>query len=86
MRTTVAVLLVIVLLFVGVTAISESAQQSKDTAMNTSNATSDAWNLSTDVFGGTTTAASSALVYGGIGAIILVALGILVAAGNTGGR
>lgn len=86
MRTILAVVLAITILFVGVTAMSNSAQQSEATALNSSNASSDAYNLSTDVYGGIGEAASGALVYGGVGAIVLVALGFLVAAGNTGGR
>lgn len=84
MRTTVAVLLAITILFVGFTAVSESAQQTEQIALN--NSGGDAWNLSTDVYGGIGEAGSSALVYGGIGAIVLVSLGVLVAAGNSGGR
>lgn len=84
MRTTLAVLLAISILFVGVTAMSEAGQQSEDTALNSSNSSADAWNMSTDVYGGLGDAGSSALVYGGIGAIVLVSLGILVNAGGSG--
>lgn len=84
MRTVVAMLLSISMLFVGVTAISESAQQAEDTAMQT-NASADAWNLSTEVFGGIGQAGVG-IVWFGIAAVVLVALGFLVYAGASGGR
>jgi len=85
MRVSVAVLLGIVLLFAGLTAVSESAQQSRDAAVtNGTNATGDAYNMTRDTYGGITKAGSGAIVYMGIAAFILVALGYLVAAGNSG--
>lgn len=84
MRTSVAVLLAISVLFVGVTALSESAQQTKPTLNSSSSNAS--YNLSVDVFTGVSEAGGQALVYGGIAAIIIVSLGILVVAGGmTGG-
>ncbi len=84
-RTTVASLLSIVILFVGVFAISESAQQSKGTAMNSSNASADAWNTSVGVFEGMGQA-SQGIVWFGVAAVVVVALGFLVFAGASGGR
>lgn len=84
-RTSVAGLMAISVLFVGVFAISESAQQSEDTAMNASNSSADAWNLSVDIFGGIGQAGVG-IVWFGIAAVILVALGFLIVAGQSGGR
>jgi len=82
MRTTVAVGMATTILVVGVYAISESAQQAQP-ALNTSSA-NQTYNLSVDVFTGISQAGIS-VVWGGVAAIVLVALGFLVFAG-TGGR
>ena len=84
MRTTVAVLLAIPLLVVGVTAIGTQADQSESRALNASDNGS-AYNLSTELFGEFTTTAGPGVVFMGIGAVILGALGVLVAAGASGG-
>lgn len=85
MRSTVAILGGISVLFVGFYGLSESAQQTKDVAVtNGTNATSSAYNATTGVFGGIGEAASGGIVWMGIAAIILVALGYLVVAGNSG--
>jgi len=85
MRSSVAILLSIVVLFVGVTAISDAALNAEDTAVqNGTNQSASAYNMTTEVFGGLTEAAAPGLVWFGIGAIILVALGFLVYAGSSG--
>lgn len=86
MRTTVASLGSITVLLVGVYAISESAQQSKDTALNASNSSSTAWNVSNDVFNGVLQGGGEGIVWFGVAAVIIVALGFLVTAGRSGGR
>lgn len=82
MRTILGIGLAVSILFVGVTAVSESAQQHS--------ATTDAGNssvaLADGVFGGTIEAAGPAVVIGGIAAVIVVSLGILLTAGRSGGR
>lgn len=84
MRTTVAVLLAIPILVVGVTAIGTQADQSESAGLNASDNGS-AYNLSSELFGEFTTTAGPGLVFMGIGAVIVGALGVLVAAG-AGGR
>lgn len=83
MRTTVAVGLGVVIMFIGAMALSESAQQSEETAMNSSSG-GEAWNLSTEVFDGIGQVAGPGVVFMGVAAIVLVSLGLLVAAGQNG--
>lgn len=83
MRTIVGVGLAVGMTFIGAIALSEAAQQSEQTATNTS-AGADAWNVSVDVFGGIGQAAAPAIVWMGVAAIVLVAVGLLVMAGNNG--
>lgn len=83
MRTTVATLLSISVLFVGVIAISESAQQTKPTL--NSSAANTSYNVSVDVLTGLGQAGIG-IVWFGIAAVVLVSLGLLVVAGGTGGR
>jgi hypothetical protein len=80
---TVAVVAAISILFGGVIAISESAQQVQPTLNSTSANAS--YNMSVSVFTGVSQAGTG-VVWGGIAAIVLVALGILVVAGRSGGR
>jgi len=76
----------VVILFVGWFGLSQAAQQSYDRAViNGTNASANAWNMSTGVFEGIGAAASPAMVYGGVAAFILIALGVLVAVSG-GGR
>jgi hypothetical protein len=84
MRTTVAVLLAIPILVVGVTAIGTQANQSETPAYDAGGQNASAYNLSTGVFGGVTTATGPGVVFMGIGVLIVGALGVLVAAGKTG--
>jgi len=73
------------MLFVGFYGLSESAQQSKDVAVtNGTNATSSAYNTTSEVFGGLGQAMGPGVVWMGIAAIIIIALGYLVVAGNSG--
>lgn len=87
MRTSVAVLLAVVIVFMGVFALSIQSDRVADTALsnNSTNATSDAYNTTNGVFEGVLGAMSPALVWMGAGAIILVSLGVLVGA-HSGGR
>lgn len=85
MRTVLAIVLAIVMLFVGFHAISMSADQTEDPAVtNGTNASSDAWNLTTKFTEGMGSVLTPALAYGGAGAIVLLALGYAVAAGGRG--
>jgi hypothetical protein len=73
------------MLVVGVFALSEQAQQVKDTAVtNGTNATESAYNTTTTVFEGVTQAAGPGIVWMGVAAVVLVALGFLVYAGSSG--
>jgi hypothetical protein len=72
-------------LFVGFTALAEQAGQTEDAAVtNGTNASASAFNSTTEVFGGLGQAAGPGIVWMGIAAIILVALGFLVVAGSSG--
>jgi len=85
MRTSVAALGGIAVLFVGFFGLQEAASQSKDAAVtNGTNSTSAAWNTSTEVFNGLGQAFGPGIVWFGIAAVIIVALGFLVMAGNSG--
>lgn len=84
-RTSIAGLLSIVLLFTGVIAISESAQQSQDNVTN-GTAGSDAYNMSVGVFDGVSKGGGEAIVWFGVAAVVIVSLGLLVYAGSGGGR
>lgn len=85
MRSSVGVLGGITVLFVGVYGLSEAASQTRDPAVtNGTNSTASAWNSTTAVLDGVGQAFSPALVWMGVAAIVLIALGFLIAAGNSG--
>jgi hypothetical protein len=85
MRSIIGILGGIVTLFVGYLGLSEAAQQSQDAAVtNGTNASASAYNATNAVVDGIGQAASPAVVWMGIGAIILVALAVLVTAGSSG--
>jgi len=84
MRTSVAALLAIPVFFLGITAISESAQQTQP-ALNSTSANA-SYNLSVGVYEGIGQAGASSIPWFGVGAVVLVALGVLVVAGASGGR
>lgn len=85
MRTSVATLGGIVVLFVGFFAIAEAADNSKDVAYNGSNGSAAAYNMSEGVFHGIGTAAGPGVVWMGVAAFILVVCGFLVIASRNGG-
>lgn len=84
MRASVAILLSIVLAFIMITALGVSAQDVESTAMSDSNESADAYNMTEQLHDGVGTALGPGLVFGGIAAFIVIALGFLVKAG--GGR
>lgn len=85
MRTVVAVLGGIVMLFVGFFGLNQLARDTRDVAVtNGTNSTASAYNMTTGVFEGAGQAMSGGVVWMGVGAIVLVALGFLVVAGNSG--
>jgi hypothetical protein len=85
MRVIGAVILVIMILFVGIIGISTVAQDVQDTAVtNGTNASADAYNATTDVTEGIMDGVVPLVVYGGIGTILIVAMGYLVIAGSSG--
>lgn len=87
MRASVAVFLAVSILFVGVFAISESAQQAHDPAVvNGTDATASAYNTSEAVFEGVAQVSSDAVVWVGIAAVIVIALGLLYVASQSGRR
>jgi len=81
MRATVAILMVIVILFVGITALNTASNTTEEVAMNGSQATSDAHNLTDKTFGQLGETAAPAVVYGGIAVLVLLSGVILVRAG-----
>lgn len=76
-RSTLGILGAITMLFIGLIAISTAAQQSESVAMNSTNGGAEAWNATTGVVEGVGQAAGPAVVYGGVAAVILIALGLL---------
>lgn len=82
MRTTVTALMAISVFFVGIFAISESAQQ-HESGVNTS-AEQETFNATEGVFEGVVAGGGEAVIWAGVAAVVLVALGVLVKAG--GGR
>lgn len=83
MRTSLTAMMAISVLFVGVFAISESAQQAETNV--TTEAQNSSYQLGVDVFGGLASAGTG-IVWFGIAAVVVVALGFLVFAGASGGR
>lgn len=83
MRVTVAVMTAISVLFVGVYAMSEAAQQAEPSTQST--AANQSYNMSVDVFTGISQGGGQGIVYFGVAAIVLVSLGFLVYAGASGG-
>lgn len=85
MRTILAIVMAIAVIFVGAYALSYQAQGVQDVAVdNGTQATADAYNLTTDVTEGLVQVYSPALVFMGIAVIVLVALAYLVVAGRSG--
>ena len=85
MRTVIGTLGGISVLFVGIFAISQAAQQAKGPAVeNGTNATGSAYNTSTEVFGAIGQTAGPGVALMGIAAVILVFLGFLVYVGRSG--
>jgi len=85
MRTILAIGLAVAIVFVGITAVSEQAQQVSPTVTG-GTAAGDAYNLTEETFEGVGIALSPGLVLGGVAAVVLVALGVLVGAAGGGRR
>lgn len=85
MRSLMAVLGGIVFLVIGVFSISTIANSTKDVAIqNGTNESAEAYNATTGVLEGLTQTAGPAIVWMGVAAVVLVALGFLVYAGQSG--
>ena len=85
-RASMALLGGVVVLFLGWQALGTAAEGSYAPAVtNGTNESAAAWNMTTGVFEGIGAAASPAIVWGGVAAFILLALGLLVAV-QGGGR
>lgn len=82
MRTTVAILGGITVLFVGFISMSEASQSAGNQSLNGSEA--DALNTTDQVFNGLGQAFGPGIVWMGIAAVILIFLGYLVVAGRSG--
>jgi len=84
MRAIVAIVLAIVILFVGLQALGLQAQQVQPDMNNSTNLTTDSYNLTNAVFQGAGNTLATALPWMGMSAIVLLAGGLLVYGG--GGR
>jgi len=86
MRASMGLLGAVVVLFVGWQALGTAADQAYAPAVtNGTNDSAAVWNMSTGIFEGIGATASPAIVWGGVAAFILLALGLLVAV-QGGGR
>jgi len=85
MRASIGLLGGIVVLFIGIQALGQAGKSAEPAVNNSSVSTQAAYNMSTGIFEGIGAAASPAIVWGGIAAFILIALGLLVFA-TGGGR
>jgi hypothetical protein len=85
MRATVAILMVIVILFVGVFALNSASQATQDAAItNGTNVTEEAHDLTDRTFGAFGEVFAPGVVWMGIAVLILLALAVLV--GSNMGR
>jgi len=81
MRASVAILMVIVILFLGITALNTASEDSYDNAVvNGTDNTGEAHNLTDRTFGQMGETFAPAVVWGGIAALILLAGAVLVGA------
>lgn len=78
MRTTGAVILVIGMMFVGVLGLSVASDDVEQTALNSSNTSQDVYNMTDDITEGTSNTVVQAVTWGGIAAIVLSVIGLLV--------
>lgn len=86
MRALVAVMGSATMLVIGVFALSEQAQQTREAAItNGTNATAGAYNTTTGVFETFGQTAGPGIVLAGGAAVVIIALGVLVLSGS-GGR
>jgi len=72
------------MLFIGFFALSNAASEVETTALNSSNASANAYNATTGIVDGLGQVAGPAIVWMGVAAVVLVALGFLVVASNSG--
>lgn len=85
MRATVAIVLAIVMLFLGFNALGMQSQDVRPDMANSTNTTTDAYNVTNNVFQGVGTAASTGLAWLGVGGILALGMGVLLGAWG-GGR
>lgn len=84
MRLTVAVMAATSAFFVGVVALGEAASQTEASGALNSTSANASYNMSVDVFSGLATGGGEAIVWFGVAAIVMAALGLLVWAGSSG--
>jgi len=84
MRTSIAVVLAIVMLFTGVTMLSIQSESVQPTVDNSTNQTQDVFNMTNNIYEGVREALTPAVVWMGVIAFVLVASGFLVAVGMRG--
>ena len=84
MRASIALLGGTSILFVGIFAISNAAQSSESTALSASNESANAYNATTGITEGITQAAGPGIVWMGVAAFIVIALGYLVVSSGRG--
>lgn len=85
MRRTVAIVLGVVMLFVGLQALGLQSQEVRPDMANSSNITAGTYNATNTVFEGAGTALSLSITWMGMSALVLLSGGLLVYVG-TGGR
>jgi len=83
-RSSVAILGGISMLFVGIIAVSMAAQSSESNALNSSENAGQAYNATEGVFNGLGQAMGPGIVWMGVGAFVLISLGYLVYAAQSG--
>jgi len=83
-RASVAILGGISMLFVGFIAVSNAAQSSESNAMNSSQNAQDAYNATEGVFNGLGQAMAPGVVWMGVAAFIMISLGYLYLASQSG--
>lgn len=83
-RASVAILGGITMLFVGFIAVSNAAQSAQPNAMNGSQNAQDAYNATEGVFNGLGQAMGPGVVWMGVAAFVMIALGYLYLASQSG--
>ena len=85
MRTSVGLLGGVIMLFVGLRGLSLAGQRSQDHAYNSSNASAEAWNTTSQIFSGVGEGAFGGWALMAIAAFLLIATATALTAARSGG-